>query len=187
MLRHGESEANEAGLIVSEPAEGIKAFGLTRLGKQQVTISVHKAKVKGLLDTKVIIYSSDFKRAVETASIAKEILNCEKPHLTQALRERYFGDYDKKNYKNYAKVWARDLLRTTHNKHNVENLDNILDRATGFLIDLESKYNNETILLVGHADTLQVLQTAFDGVYPSLHRLKPLKIAEIRELERNKV
>ena len=40
IMRHGESEANVAGLIVSDPAIGCERYGLTELGRQQVLRSV---------------------------------------------------------------------------------------------------------------------------------------------------
>ena len=35
-MRHGQSEANAAGIIVSDPANGCPRYGLTPLGRQQV-------------------------------------------------------------------------------------------------------------------------------------------------------
>jgi len=186
VLRHGKSEANELGLIISDAAEGIKGYGLTVLGKKQVTSSVQKAKEKGLLDSRVIIYSSDFKRAEETAVIAKDILKSGKVYLTSNLRERYFGDFDNRSRNNYARVWANDL--TGHNNfHNVESVGNVLSRTTKLIAELEKRYDNKTILLVGHADTLQILQTAFEDSNPFNHRLlKPIRVAQVRVLN-NKV
>jgi glucosyl-3-phosphoglycerate phosphatase len=182
VLRHGESEANERGIIISEPAKGIKDYGLTVHGRKQVTSSVQKAKEKGLLDGNVIIYSSDFKRAEETAIIAKAILKSGEVNSTSNLRERYFGDFDSKSRSNYARVWANDLTRRS-NFHNVESVDSVLSRTTKLITELEKRYDNKTILLVGHADTLQILQTAFEDNNPFNHRLlKPIRVAQVRAL-----
>jgi probable phosphoglycerate mutase len=188
LLRHGESEANEAGLIISNLERGLNEYGLTALGREQVASSVVEAKEKGVLNNEAIIYSSDFKRAAETANIAREKLNSDTVHLTPALRERYFGDFDNKSHKNYVRVWANDISKRADNSHNVEALENVLARTTKLIIDLENEYSNKTILLVGHADTLQVLQTAFEGVHPSRHRLlNSISVAEVRELKQKVV
>ena len=71
IIRHGESKANVAHILLSHPKDGMASFGLSPKGKKQVKISVLKNKKSKLLDSDVIIYSSDFLRAKETAEIAK--------------------------------------------------------------------------------------------------------------------
>ena len=39
-MRHGESEANVAGVIVSDPEQGCHGYGLTEKGRLQVLHSV---------------------------------------------------------------------------------------------------------------------------------------------------
>jgi broad specificity phosphatase PhoE len=39
LMRHGESEANVSGVIVSDPATGCDRFGLTEQGLQQISDS----------------------------------------------------------------------------------------------------------------------------------------------------
>lgn len=62
IIRHGESKANVRGILLSHPKEGTVGFELTRKGKKQVKDSVLKNKQNKLLDSDVIIYSSDFLR-----------------------------------------------------------------------------------------------------------------------------
>jgi broad specificity phosphatase PhoE len=59
----------------------------------------------------------------------------------------------------------------------------VLDRATAFIAQLERRHCGRDVLLVSHADTLQILQAGLSGVDPSRHRSLPhLATAEIRRL-----
>jgi broad specificity phosphatase PhoE len=179
-LRHGESQANVQGIILSDPLNGVPDFGLTEKGQQQVKISVSTNKY---LDEKVIIYSSDFLRAKETAEIAKDILNTDKIHFTELLRERFFGNFEKTSNENYEKVWMHDKENVHHEIENVESITSVLNRTTRLILDLEKKFQNKKILLVSHGDSLQILQTGFLKTCSSRHRDVPnLNTAEIREL-----
>ena len=60
IIRHGESKANVAHILLSHLKEGMVSFGLSPKGKKQVKISVSKNKKSKLLDSDVLIYSSDF-------------------------------------------------------------------------------------------------------------------------------
>ncbi|MBS3054839.1 MAG: histidine phosphatase family protein [Candidatus Aenigmarchaeota archaeon] len=75
--RHGQSEANVLGIIISDPAVGIKNYGLSHLGRDQVYKSAKAARESDLLGPKTIIYTSDFLRARETADITTDILNAQ--------------------------------------------------------------------------------------------------------------
>lgn len=179
ILRHGESEANVQGIIISNPLNGVPNFGLTNKGKEQVKESILKNKI---LDKNTIIYSSDFKRARETAEIVKTILKTEEIHLTELLRERFFGNFEKTSNTNYNLIWEKDA-DPNHIFNNVESVNNVLNRTKKLINDLEKKYQNKIILLVSHGDSLQILQTFFEKINPSAHRsLKHLNLREIREL-----
>jgi broad specificity phosphatase PhoE len=65
----------------------------------------------------------------------------------------------------------------------VEPVAAVLDRATGFIADLERQHSGRDILLVSHGDTLQILQAGFLRIDPSRHRSLPhLATAEFRRL-----
>lgn len=70
IIRHGESKANVAEIILSHPEEGMKEnYTLTAKGENQVRTSVEKVKYQGILDNETIIYSSPFSRCKKTAEI----------------------------------------------------------------------------------------------------------------------
>lgn len=181
VLRHGESKANVQGIILSDPKNVALSCGLTKKGEKQVTNSILKNKD---LDRNIIIYSSDFPRAKESATIAKDILKINKIHFTKLLRERFFGNFEKTSNANYEVVWKYDQNNPDHKIKKVESVNDLLNRTTKLIRYLEKKFQNKKILLVSHGDSLQILQTGFLKICPSNHRqIKYLKIAEIRELQ----
>jgi broad specificity phosphatase PhoE len=179
-MRHGQSKANVAGIIVS----GIEAdrrgdWGLTDLGREQVLAS---AQACGLpADT--VICSSDFSRARQTAEIVRARLGAPPVLVTAALRERCFGDLEGTATDNYARVWAADEAGAGGAGGGAEPAAAVLDRVTALVTDLERRYAGRDILLVSHGDTLQILQAGFLRMDPAAHRRLPhLGIAEIRAL-----
>src|SRR4051794_13637035 len=183
VMRHGKSVANEQGLIVSDPAQGVPGFGLAEEGRQQVRQAVDAARRQEILDASTLIVASDFARARETALIARDILGAPDVILTPKLRERYFGAWDGQSTSNYQHVWDDDRRDPAGRAHGVESTLEVLARTTSLIRDLEAAYKETTILLVSHGDALQILQTAFERVPASQHReLAHLETAEIREL-----
>jgi glucosyl-3-phosphoglycerate phosphatase len=184
-LRHGESEANVRGVIVSDPREGIKDENtLTKNGEDQVLRSVTQAQDRGLLGSDTIIYSSPFSRCKRTAEIAKDVLGVKEAIIfDDRLRERWFGDWEGTSNANYQKVWDKDAVDASHNDANGESVAEVVSRAAHLIDDLEMAYFGKNILLVSHGDTLQILQTVFEGAQASAHRaLPPLMVAEIRKI-----
>ncbi|HVU59739.1 MAG TPA: histidine phosphatase family protein [Candidatus Saccharimonadales bacterium] len=180
VMRHGQSKANLQNIIVSHPQNGTHMdYALTELGKQQAYASAKQSS----LSSDTVIYASDFSRARETAEIVREVLGTPVVHITIALRERHFGDWEKSDSANYHTVWASDKTNADHREHNVESVNAVLDRVTRFILSLEKRYTDKDILLVSHGDTLQILQTAFENTSPTEHRgLRHLETAEIRRM-----
>lgn len=181
IIRHGESKANVAGLIVSSPANGVEKYGLSDKGCSQVS-NAFIAEKRLAADT--VIVSSDFKRTLETAAIAFKCLSAStQVQIEPLLRERYFGEWELGDSKNYEKVWQSDADDPNHTEQGVESVLSVLERLNALLKIVEANYVDKNVLLVSHGDILQMLQTAFDGVEPSKHRSIPhLNTAEIRQL-----
>lgn len=184
VLRHGRSVANDQELIVSHPEDGVSQYGLTEEGRGQVARAVEAAMQDNVLDATTVIFSSDFARARESAEIARALLNTPDLTTTPMLRERFFGTWDKQHNRNYEHVWADDILDGAHKHHDVESTQEVVRRTTAVVRDLERGYSDRNILLVSHGDALQILQTAFERVDSSQHRLLPhLETGHIRKLE----
>jgi broad specificity phosphatase PhoE len=178
-MRHGQSKANVKNVIVScIDNDSPRDYGLTDLGREQAFMAATGSALSG--DT--VICSSDFARAAQTAQVVAAALGgAADVMVTQALRERCFGDWEGKACENYATVWAADKASPDHAESHVEPASAVLARAIAFIVTLEERYSGRDILLVSHGDTLQILQTGFLRMNPGRHRdLPPFEPAEIR-------
>jgi broad specificity phosphatase PhoE len=180
VMRHGQSKANAAGIIVSRiETDRSGDYGLSELGRQQALTAAQGCG----LPADTVICSSDFSRARQTAEIVRAQLGAPEVVLAEALRERCFGEWEGSSAGNYARVWAADKADSAHPDGDVEPAAAVLDRTTACIVDLEQRYSGRDILLVSHGDTLQILQAGFLRLEPSRHRSVPeLQTAEIRRL-----
>lgn len=154
LMRHGESQANRANLIISAPETGCRLYGLTARGREQAEASARASQ----LPASTLVYCSDFVRARETATIAAQVLGCEPPTVEEGLRERYFGQLEGEQGERYREVWKQDefdpdkpLYRAESSRHLVFRLSRVIER-------LEGKHGGQDILLVSHGDPLRFLQ-----------------------------
>ena len=180
-MRHGNSLANQQGIIVSDPLNGCSGYGLSELGRAQVRESLRRG---GSLDANTIILSSDFARALESAQIVASALGTGAAVETDTrLRERFFGEYELGPDDAYEEIWQCDRLDADQGLRAVESPNRVMARVTELVAELEGRYSGSTLLLVSHGDALQILQTAFARRDASEHRqLQHLQTAEIRPL-----
>ena len=188
-MRHGHSRPNAAGRVVSDPAAGrLESAGLSARGRHQVerVIAATGAGVEDGLGPRTRVVCSDFSRARETAEIVCTGLGAAPAELDLRLRERFFGELEGGPDDAYAIAWAADAAGGGGRCiRGIEPADEVLDRTTALVADLEARYVAETVLLISHGDVLQILQCGFAGLDPGEHRaLAPLATAEIRELTR---
>jgi len=178
-MRHGHSLGNLKHIIVSNPKNGVPHYGLSALGKKQVIASISKNKD---LDKNTIIYSSDFKRARETAEIVRVHIKAKPIVLSKQLRERNFGKLEKKDYTNfYLKVWECDFSGVPYK--GIESVYSIANRFKELIKDLETKYKGKKILLVTHGDLASVGLTVFNNKDPKYHN-KLYSILENAEIKK---
>lgn len=183
ILRHGNSEANKAGIILSDFTLGTEGYGLTDKGREDIKLSVTALVDSGMLKQPVKIISSPFKRTKESAIIVAELLKVDEITFNDDLRERFFGDFDQKPKDNYKKVWVIDKDNPNHKENSVESVNEVYSRATAIIKDLEVDYKDTTFILVTHGDTAQILECYFRKIKPQDHRtLKTVKQGEYRLL-----
>lgn len=198
-LRHGQSLANVAKIISSDPKISTVEHGLSDLGKEQAKAAGEKF-AKSYLATNedclgVAIFSSDFTRARETAEIfvtelkKKDIpLYNDKVTLESRLRERYFGELNGGPDNRYQDVWDVDCTDANHDEYGVESANSVLERTTKLICDLDDTLQQSekkwACVVVAHGDVLQILQTGFLKHNDARrHRsLDHLETATIREL-----
>ena len=181
VMRHGHSLGNQQGIIVSHPQNGCGGFGLSEQGRDQVQASM---QMDASLDADTIIVSSDFNRALESAVIARQVLNGRALVETDVrLRERNFGELELGPDSAYQAVWQHDERDPDSDYRAVESVNQVTSRVTELVVDLERRFVDASLLLVSHGDALQILQTAFAREEASTHRQLPhLQTAEIRRL-----
>lgn len=195
-LRHGQSLANVEGIISSNPDVATREHGLSELGQQQaaaaaadVAAAVTAENCRG-----VAIYTSDFKRAAETAETVHAALRADGvavwpadgPRREVLLRERWFGEFDGGADSEYATVWAEDARDAGHTRYGVESVESVLARGDELVARIDASAEHEgrwLVLLVAHGDVLQILQSGFAGRDPREHRsLAHLPTATLRAL-----
>ena len=181
-MRHGQSLANIERIIVSDPAIGTVAYGLSSVGREQVMASAGQFLGCNRLAAQCRIVSSDFLRARETAQLLAAVLQCAVPVVTDpSLRERYFGELDGLGDQHYQQVWDMDADDPGHRHWDVESVVSVRERVASLVSDLESQYLGEQLILVAHGDVLQIAQTLFSGLSGQQHRSLPhLQVAELR-------
>ncbi|OEU18346.1 phosphoglycerate mutase-like protein [Fragilariopsis cylindrus CCMP1102] len=194
-LRHGQSLANVAGLIASNPNIACTNYGLSDVGKKQAKeaeTSDDDSSSQSQSPTGIVIVSSDLLRAKETAQIVADTIHS--ITIDIRLRERGFGDWDGGNDIHYNDVWKEDAIDPYHTKNNVESVWSVIDRATRCVIDWDKNDQKSGknlgpggyywIICVAHGDVLQILQTPFNkNIDPSQHRsIQHLETATLRSL-----
>ena len=168
LMRHGESDANVSGIIVSDPKIGCERFGLTDRGSKQII-----ASVKGFTGEAITqIVCSDFLRTLQTAQLVASTLNLPQPEQEVGLRERFFGKWEGMSAEHYENIWQRDEM-DKHSDDGVERPQEVAQRGLMVLERLEQQYQGEVILLVSHGDMLQILSTSIAGISPHKHRSLP--------------
>ena len=134
----------------------------------------------------MIIVSSDFKRALETAEIIHNHFKVKEPiRVRSSLRERDFGDLNLTDSTNYQKVWNHDSQNPHHSEFKCESVMDVFSRTRTLIEGLEEEFylKEKLVVLVSHGDTLQITLTTYAGVAPQFHRsLCHLGNGDVREL-----
>ncbi|CAK9075327.1 unnamed protein product [Durusdinium trenchii] len=163
-LRHGESEANVAKIIISDPKVGTKAFGLTAAGRKGATRAGQMFKKTAA--KRVVMVSSDFSRAKQTAQLFAQALRkagriCPL-RIAKELRERRFGSLEADSDARYPEVWAQDRHDPAARPFGVEAAQAVQRRTSRLVAKLDRELpDGADVVLVSHGDALQILQTAF--------------------------
>ena len=152
LVRHGQSEDN-----INKVMSGHRQTPLTPLGREQAkTLGVKLAKDKQTFDA---VYSSDLKRASETATIICDELGIENITFDKRLREGDPGVFTGRLSADLTKEereYLDSILINVKEKipGGESNYDMTLRVKEAFLEIVESQPVDSTILLVGHGGTL---------------------------------
>lgn len=202
-LRHGQSVANVANVISSDPKVACLGHGLSTIGCQQAeaaAIDLAATAAREGVDG-VAIVSSDLRRAWQTASITRAGCLALGVNVwpeagvleARALRERSFGSLSGQDDSRYPEVWAEDAISAEHEEFGCEAVTSVRERGRAVIDELEQllpQTGTWLVVVVAHGDVLQILQTAFvpGGLDPREHRSLPhLKTATLRRLSSPKL
>ena len=158
LVRHGESEANVAGVLQGQTHGALTATGRDaagRLGRALASLS--------LAERPTAIFTSDLRRAVETAEIIAEALGAT-PQLLPAAREWNVGVLDGLPAAALADAITRSGLPAAEfAPSGGESLSELQARAAGTLAGLAheaaegSRFaDRERTLLVSHGDFIRM-------------------------------
>ena len=159
IVRHGESEGNKSDKFV-----GHGNVPLTDTGKRQAALTAEYLK-----DVKfTAIYSSDLKRAMETAEPSAELHGLaiiREP----AFRELYAGDWEGRLYGEIARTdpKAFNLWKSCQpdsRQGNGETLRELCDRVGNKLTEIAEKHDGERILIFTHATPIRVITCMSRGI-----------------------
>ena len=176
LIRHGLDDETFIG--------GYSNVGLTDIGKKQIEESVLFIKENNLNINK--IYSSDIKRAIESANIISNILNIN-INLNKELREQDKGllngikkDIAKEKYPNYINV------NSIYTKY--PNGESLLDLYKRIKIFLESVNKYDNSLLVTHRGVINMIYYLLNNDQLNMNKEKyNVEHASIHELNINKI
>lgn len=148
LMRHGETNANKSRIV-----QGWDDSELSENGRKKVERTSNFLKDEGIR----FIFSSDLKRARETANIVAEFLKL--PYaLHPGLREQNFGDYEGKPYP----VLFRDMKRAkksfdTFVPDNGEPGAEFKKRIFMCMDQIIEETDGQSLLLITHGGTIQII------------------------------
>lgn len=169
VLRHGKSIPNEKGIIVSSLENGtLEQYKLASEGVEQARLA-GEAFRRILEENKILLGNvricySPFSRTSHTAKVVASVLDLpfDGPQckVIPELRERFFGpSYELLSHDKYSEIWALDEKDPFQPPEGGESVADVASRLTKALVDLESEFNECTVLIVSHGDPLQIIQT----------------------------
>jgi len=182
ILRHGETtyQTKKKGMMYSWP-ESIP-IKLTKKGEKQI-----KAIAKKLKKTRIdLIYSSDIFRARQTAEIVANELSL-KVIFDSRLRDINLGIYHGGSKKEFYREFPDPKKRFSKRPKGGESWSDCKKRMLNFIREIDKKYKNKKILIVGHGDPLWLLEGAMKGLSETellkqIFEKKYIKVGELRKL-----
>ncbi|KAK1607460.1 hypothetical protein QYE76_031133 [Lolium multiflorum] len=155
VVRHGETTWNASRII-----QGHLDAELNEIGRQQAVAVAHRLSKEA---KPAAIYSSDLKRAAETARTIAKICNLPDVVLDPALRERHIGDIQGLTLQDAVKEKPEAYKAFMSHKRNKqipgggESLDQLSERCVSCLYSIVEKHKGERVILVSHGGTIREL------------------------------
>ena len=150
IVRHGETEWNDEGRV-----QGHSDVGLSEGGRQQ-SRAVARRLAYALIN---VAYSSDLRRAIETARIVLGERGVPL-HTTPQLREYHKGVFEgltaEDTKARYPELYdASPVKDLDFAPPGGESTRQVSARLAAFVADLKKRHQDETLLVVGHGGSLR--------------------------------
>ena len=153
ILRHGETNWEHSDICY--PLNNKISVVLSEQGISQIKLVAESLK-KESID---LILSSDYLRTKQAAEIAAKVLNL-KVIIDARLGDTNIGNYYGKPKAEFYNEFPNPIQRFELGPKNGESWNDVKKRLTVFLKEVEEKYQDKNILIVGHGDSLWL----FDGL-----------------------
>lgn len=163
LARHGETIENSTGILQGHLPGNLSQQGIEQahtLGRMLSTTEFSQ------------IICSDLQRTKDTAALILQHHSQIPIDYCPLLRERDWGSLTGKEI-----ATVRGMEFPT----DVESVEQMFKRAAAFIDYLFEKYNNQTVLSVGHGLFNRVILAYLNGV--SIQDIPPMKNAEVRIIE----
>lgn len=150
LVRHGETIENQMGIC-----QGQMEGTLSDKGQEQA-----KQTANYLKNDKIdIIYSSDLKRALDTANEIATHFPTVPFYQDIRIRERYFGSYQGKQFP--------DDKKNIIIPPDAETDDELYFRVNSFLNEITKNHFTKTVLVISHGVTIRMFLAALQNQAPS--------------------
>ncbi|KAL3833363.1 hypothetical protein ACJIZ3_008099 [Penstemon smallii] len=155
VIRHGETEWNSDGRI-----QGHLDVDLNDVGRQQAIAVAERLSKEPTISA---VYSSDLKRAFETAEIIAKSCGVLEVTKDPDLRERHLGDLQGVVYREIAKIKPEAHRVFVSNRKDQEipgggeSLNQLYERCTSALQRIAQKHKGERVVVVSHGGTIRAL------------------------------
>lgn len=160
ILRHGQTIYQTKKKDWTYPRGPKVKVGLTQKGKNQIKAVAKKLKKSGI----DLIYSSDFFRTRQTAKIVIKKLGIKKIKFDKRLREVDLGIYQGGRKEDFRRDFPSGKTMFSKRPKKGESWKNVQKRVLSFLKELERKYKEKTILIIGHGNPLWLLESKVKGL-----------------------
>jgi broad specificity phosphatase PhoE len=156
LARHGETDWNRDGRF-----QGHADTSLNARGREQA-----QALAEGVNGVEVI-YSSDLKRATETAEVVAERLGLEVT-VDSRLRERGFGAWEgltrAEIEASFREEFDRWRMGDGSGADDAEAHEAFAGRIEAFLADVLARHPDQTVLVIAHGGSIRVVQAVASGL-----------------------
>jgi len=153
MLRHGETSWGYSDICY--PFDNKTSVVLTEQGISQIKLVAESLKKENI----DLIFCSDYLRTKQAAEIAAKVLNLE-VIVDARLGDTNIGNYYGKPKAEFYNEFPNPIQRFELGPKGGESWNDVKKRLSVFLKEVEEKYQDKKILIIGHGDSLWL----FDGL-----------------------